>query len=148
VRDLRCSAGAVLLGWLIAGCEPSIGPPPESEAEQHGTELVVPGFETADLERGELLSYACQACHTLRVGEPHQIGPNLHGVFGRRAGVAADFEYSDALRGSQIIWTPETLDAWLANPQEFLRGTKMVFAGYSDANDRRDLIAYLILATD
>lgn len=103
--------------------------------------------ESARLARGELLSYACQACHSLAAGADHQIGPNLHGIFGRAAATAEGFTYSDALRGSSIVWTPEVLDRWMADPAGFLPGTTMAFTGYASAEDRQALIDYLVTAT-
>lgn len=101
----------------------------------------------ADLERGEVLSLACQACHPLDAGADAIIGPNLNGVFGRRAAAVPDFAYSDALRQADLVWTPEVLDRWLANPADFLPGNNMAFAGYRSPVDRRDLIAFLLEAT-
>ncbi len=98
----------------------------------------------ADLMRGELLSLACQACHTLGAGQAHLLGPNLYGVFGQTSARKDDFEYSPALRSAELVWTPAALEAWLANPEEFLPGNNMVFAGYDSATDRRDLIAFLL----
>lgn len=71
------------------------------------------------------------------------MGPHLHGVFGRPAGQLPGFDYSPAMRESGIVWTPETLDAWLARPDGFLPGNDMAFAGFRSAEDRRALIAYL-----
>lgn len=106
-----------------------------------------PRFANADLGRGEVLSYACRACHSLAAGEESPIGPPLHGVFGRPAGAVPGFEYSRALRESGIVWTPEALDAWLSAPADFLPGNAMAFAGFHSAEDRRDLIAYLLEET-
>jgi cytochrome c len=98
-------------------------------------------------ERGELLSLACQACHTLSEGQGHQVGPNLYGIFGRRAGTADGFAYSSALLAASISWTPAELDRWLSDPFGYLPGTTMAFAGYQSAEDRAALIGYLIEAT-
>jgi cytochrome c len=106
-----------------------------------------PEFAAADLKRGQLLSLACAACHSFGSGEKTIVGPNLHGVFGRAAGEVEGFDYSAALRSSGLVWTPRALDAWLADPASFVAGTKMTFTGYRSAEDRRDLIAYLLQAT-
>jgi cytochrome c2 len=57
------------------------------------------------------------------------------------------FEYSPALLQSGLVWTPRSLEAWLADPAGFVVGTTMPFTGYRSAVDRRDLIAYLLHAT-
>ena len=75
------------------------------------------------------------------------MGPNLEGVFGRPAASLPDFAYSDALRATELVWTPRALDAWLAEPARFVAGTTMAFTGYRAPADQRDLIAYLLQAT-
>jgi cytochrome c len=74
--------------------------------------------------------------------DSHRIGPLHKGVFGRRAGRAAGFDYSPALRSSAIIWNEQTLDAWLADPERTIPGQSMGFR-VEQAQDRADLIAYL-----
>jgi len=106
-----------------------------------------PQFAAADFKRGQLLSLACAACHSLGAGEKTIVGPNLHGVFGRPAGTVEGFDYSPGLRSSGLVWTPRALDAWLADPASFVAGTKMTFTGFRSEQDRRDLIAYLLQAT-
>ena len=94
-----------------------------------------------------LLSFACAACHTFGATGGTLIGPNLHGVFGRRAASVAGFDYSPALASSGLVWTPVSLEAWLNEPASFVAGAKMAFTGYRSPEDRRDLIAYLLHAT-
>ena len=96
---------------------------------------------------GELLGLACLACHKLGAGDGALVGPNLHGVFGRPAASLTGFDYSPALAASGLVWTPVSLEAWLADPAGFVAGTTMAFTGYRSAEDRRDLIAYLLRAT-
>lgn len=98
----------------------------------------------ANLKRGQLLYMACKACHDVEAGLPHKVGPNLHGVFGRQAGAVADFKYTDALLKSGIAWTPETMDAWLAQPGAMVPGNGMAFAGVANAADRASLVAWLL----
>ena len=111
------------------------------------TWLAQPRFANVDFERGELLSLACVVCHTLGSGQEHLAGPNLHGVFGRPAASAEGFQYSQALREAGIVWTPDALDSWLAEPDGFVPGNLMVFAGIDSDSDRSDLLAYLLRET-
>ena len=119
-----------------------VGPILSAEAYLEGTE-----YTDADLARGELLSLACVACHPLEAGQDHMLGPNLSGIFGSQAAQQPGFQYSPALIDAGLAWTPRALDAWLAAPPSFVPGTSMVFAGYAEPADRRDLIAYLLHAT-
>jgi cytochrome c len=80
------------------------------------------------------------ACHALT---ENRIGPRHCGVFGRRAGAAAGFDYSPAMRRPKIAWNEKTLDAFLLDPLKYLPGTAMVYAGVTDARDRADVIARL-----
>ena len=74
-------------------------------------------------------------------------GPNLWGVFGRRSGAAPGFAYSEGLKRLGVTWTPETLDAWIANPRSIVPGTKMAYAGLENPRDRIDVVAYLKTVT-
>lgn len=89
----------------------------------------------------------CYACHKVKESEGGQVAPNLHGVFGREAG-AGDFRrYSDALKQSDVVWTEETMAAYLRDPQGFIPGNKMPFPGLDSDEDIRNVIAYLKRAT-
>ena len=95
-----------------------------------------------DASRGENKFEECAACHKIERGEDN-VGPSLHGVFGRKAGTLADFRYSPALKRSGITWSAQTLDTFLADPQKVVPANRMPYAGLADASDRTDLIAYL-----
>lgn len=97
-----------------------------------------------DAAKGEAIFAKCKACHTIDQGGANGIGPNLFGVYGEAvAGDRGGYAFSDALKGKGGTWDDATLDAWLAGPAKFAQGTKMTFAGISDAQQRADVIAYL-----
>lgn len=104
-------------------------------------------YVSANLANGERLWRRCQSCHTVNEGARHLVGPNLHGMFGRQAGTAEGFRYSDVVAGADFVWTPQALDDWLTNPRDFLPGNRMSFAGLRHESDRNDLIAWLAAAT-
>ena len=93
-----------------------------------------------DPARGkEAYQARCGACHSL---DANRVGPMHRGVFGREAGSAAGYLYSTALLGSQIVWSDDTLDLWLANPESVIPGQRMNFR-IGDARTRANIIAYL-----
>jgi len=98
----------------------------------------------ANLKRGQMLYLQCRACHDVEAGLPHKVGPNLYGIFGRKAGTAAGFKYTDAMFKSEIVWTPETMDAWLRQPGAMVQGNGMAFPGIVNAADRASLVAWLL----
>ena len=99
-----------------------------------------------DAARGEKRFEACASCHSVAAGE-HGVGPSLHGIIGRKAASIEDFRYSPAMRKSDITWTAETLNTFIADPQMVVPANRMAYAGLTDAAERADLIAYLQQAT-
>jgi cytochrome c len=85
----------------------------------------------------------CGACHTVSKDGTHGIGPNLRGVVGRRAGSAAGFAFSPAMRNANLTWTQEQLDEYLQAPAKKVPGNLMTFAGVESADDRKAIIEYL-----
>ena len=104
--------------------------------------LVSNACANGDPARGEVRFQECAACHKLDAGA-NGLGPSLHGIFERKAGELADFRYSPALKRSGIVWSPQTLEAYLTDPQALVPGNRMPYAGMADPGDRADLIAYL-----
>ena len=100
----------------------------------------------ADLDKGKAAFEKCAACHALG-DEADLDGPTLKAVMGRKAGSLEDYRYSAAMRRSDVTWTSMTLDAYIADPQGFIKGNRMAFAGISDPAERADLLAYLEQAT-
>ena len=103
-------------------------------------------YSDADRSSGEKRAQVCRACHSFDRSGSHMIGPALHGFFGSEVGSRSGFEYSAVMRNADFVWTPEALNAWLAQPGRFLPGNRMAFAGVLKQGDRDELIAYLLSA--
>jgi cytochrome c len=96
---------------------------------------------------GKRVFAACAACHSLEPGR-NMTGPSLAELWDRKAGSLASFQrYSSAIKASGVIWGDHTLDQWLKDPQQFMPGNEMTFAGIKNYQQRTDLLAFLKLAT-
>ena len=93
-----------------------------------------------DVEKGKQAFAACAPCHA---PDQNGVGPQLNGILNRPAGSVEGFRYSRAMKNSKIVWDEKSLDAYLAEPQQFVPGNLMPFSGIADAQKRSDLIAYL-----
>ena len=96
-----------------------------------------------DAAAGKTVFNTCKACHTIEAGGPNRVGPNLHGIVGRKAGTHDGFSYSDAMKNSGITWDEAKLNEYVKDPKATVPGNKMAFAGVKDDAKRADLIAYL-----
>jgi len=117
--------------------------------------MIAAGVAQADLigdtEAGARHFTECKGCHQLGRGAEDGIGPHLNGLFGRRAAVHEGFAYSAAMRRAGVdglIWTLETLDAYIENPRALVSRTRMSYPGLKDAQARADLLAYLRTFSD
>ena len=120
---LAAALGLAFLCQSTAGAQaPSAGDPAKGEA---------------------VFSANCATCHTADKTSADATSLSLFGMVGRKAGANADFSYSPAMQASGVTWTPDKLDAYIANPSAVVPGNIMYFPGLPDASQRADLIAYL-----
>lgn len=99
-----------------------------------------------DAEKGAAVFKKCASCHEVGKGAENRVGPKLNGVFGRTAGTVEGVKYSTnmiRMGNDGLVWTAETLDAYIENPRALVSKTRMSFRGIADAQDRSDLMAYL-----
>ena len=101
----------------------------------------------ASVENGQATFKKCTACHTPDKGGPNRVGPNLYGIIGRKGGSHEGFAYTDGMK-AHPAWTYEGLATFIHNPKGTVPGTKMVFAGISDAGELADLLAYMRTLAD
>ena len=141
----------VLLGCvLLAACgrPASDTAPAQGDSGSIGAEPASPvateePVAAADpVAHGKTLFARCAACHSVEPGK-NGVGPSLHAIVGKQSASQAGFTYSPALQGAKLTWDEQTLSAYLENPQAFVKGNKMAFAGLKMPEDRADLIAYL-----
>ena len=90
----------------------------------------------------------CAICHQPDKGGKNGIGPALYGAFGRTAGKAPGFPYSDNMKAASFVWTPEKINQWIQKPVSLVAGAKMVLAPVSAVQDRADIIAFLKTKSD
>jgi len=91
---------------------------------------------------GRLVFRKCSACHSLEAGK-NSLGPSLANIVGQKAGVVPGYNYSSAIKNSNLTWDAATLDAYLNDPQKVVPGNKMPFPGLKTENERRAIIAFL-----
>ena len=96
-----------------------------------------------DAGKGAKVARKCVACHSFEKGGKNKIGPALYGVLGSAKASVAGFKFSPALTALGGNWSYRDMDAFLAKPRGFAKGTKMAFAGIKKAGDRANLIAFL-----
>ena len=97
---------------------------------------------SGDVAAGKLVFRKCQACHSLEPGK-NGLGPSLAGLVGKKASSVPNYNYSPALKGSNLTWDVATLDAYLSDPQKLVPGNKMPFPGLKTENERNAVIAFL-----
>ena len=103
---------------------------------------------SASVADGEKAFMKCAACHTISKGGRNKIGPALWGVLGRQAGSISDYKYSKAMTAYGKSWSFEEMNGFLTKPKEWIKGTKMSFAGLKKETERAAVILYMNNNTD
>ena len=95
------------------------------------------------INHGKMVFKKCAACHSVSKGGGNKIGPALWGVIGKKAGSTSDYKYSKAMIGFGKIWDFEGMNTFLNKPRDYVKGTKMAYAGLKKGKDRASIILYL-----
>lgn len=131
-----------------AASPPAAEPAVLTDAQKTALLSTLPAaYQHADLDNGQAKFALCKSCHTVVQGGSNMTGPNLWGIFGRKAGSAPGFAYSDGLKATGIVWDADKIDQWITNPRKLVPSTKMTYAGMENPKDRIDVIAYLKTVT-
>jgi cytochrome c len=135
-------ASAVLVS--AAAC----GKAPQEAAPTAGAAVSVAAAPAQSPEEaGRIAFRACAICHT--VTDPaapdaqRLVGPSLYKIYGSPSARDAEFAYSTAMRAANLTWDEATLDAFMAEPNKVVPGTRMAYVGEREAEKRAALIAYL-----
>jgi len=112
-----------------------------SESSQDGDIMAL--FASVSAADGVKVFKKCAACHSISQGGANKIGPALWGVLGKQAGSVSDYKYSKAMAAHDKIWSFEEMNGFLIKPKNWIKGTKMSFAGLKNAKDRAAVILYM-----
>lgn len=108
------------------------------------TVVAAPAFAAGHAEAGgKLFTKTCGGCHSIGEGARGGFGPQLNGIIGRPAGTTPDYQYSDAMKNSGVVWTRDKLTAYIEDPKSVVSGTRMIFWGISDPQKIENILAYL-----
>ena len=103
---------------------------------------------SASIADGQKVFKKCAACHSIAKGGGNKIGPALWGVLGRQAGSISDYKYSKAMAAHGRAWSFEEMNEFLIKPKDWVKGTKMSFAGLKKETERAAVILYMNNNTD
>jgi len=117
-----------------------------TESSESGNIMAL--FASTSSTEGAKIFKKCAACHSISQGGGNKIGPALWGVLGRKAGSISDYKYSKAIVAHGKPWSFEEMNGFLIKPKDWIKGTKMSFAGLKNENERAAVILYMNENTD
>ena len=115
----------------------------ETNTESSESANIMALFASTSSAEGAKVFKKCAACHSISQGGGNKIGPALWGVIGRKAGSVSDYKYSKAMAAYSKPWSFEEMNGFLLKPKDWIKGTKMSFAGLKNANERAAVILYM-----
>ena len=124
-----------------------------TESSEKSSDVMAAGdilalLASANVVDGEKVFKKCAACHSVGKGGANKIGPALWGVLGRKVGSVSDYKYSKAMAAHGKSWSFEEMNGFLIKPKDWIKGTKMSFAGLKNEKDRAAVILYMNQNTD
>ena len=115
----------------------------ETNSVNSESENIMALFASTSATEGAKVFKKCAACHSIAEGGSNKIGPALWGVLGRPAGSVSGYKYSKAMASHGKNWSFEEMNGFLVKPKDWIKGTKMSFAGLRSAKDRAAVILYM-----
>jgi len=115
----------------------------ETSSENSESGNIITLFASTSAVDGAKVFKKCAACHSISQGGGNKIGPALWGVLGRQAGSVSDYKYSKAMAAHGKTWSFEEMNGFLIKPKDWIKSTKMSFAGLKNAKDRASVILYM-----
>jgi len=115
----------------------------ETNSENSEAESIMALFASTNATEGAKIFKKCAACHSISQGGGNKIGPALWGVLGRKAGSVSGYKYSKSMVAYAKPWSFDEMNGFLIKPKEWVKGTKMAFAGIKNAKDRAAVILYM-----
>ena len=120
----------------------------EANSDNSGSGDIMAMFASTNATDGAKIFKKCAACHSISQGGGNKIGPALWGVLGRKAGSVSDYKYSKAIVAHGKPWSFKEMNGFLTKPKNWIKGTKMAFAGLKNAKERAAVILYMNENTD
>ena len=120
----------------------------ETNSENSESASIIALFASTSSADGAKIFKKCAACHSIAQDGGNKIGPALWNVLGRQAGSVSNYKYSKAMTAHGKVWSFEEMNGFLIKPKDWIKGTKMSFAGLKNAKDRAAVILYMNENTD